>query len=122
MHLKVAHTSRRSARFFSMTTDSAAAPTSSAQSLVTDEERPPPPPTWVDKHVPAWLVPYMKIARIDRPIGTYLLFYPCAVSTGECTIRACCSSQNHFNLEALAKNKHENYIVARVNTSMVHTF
>eukprot|EP01083_Nonionella_stella_P004354 12584_1 len=40
-----------------------------------------PPPTWVDTHAPKWSVPLLKIIRIDRPIGTYLLFYPCAWST-----------------------------------------
>jgi 4-hydroxybenzoate polyprenyltransferase len=35
--------------------------------------------TWVD-HVPAPLRPYLHLTRIDKPIGTLLLFYPCAWS------------------------------------------
>ncbi len=27
---------------------------------------------------PAWLEPYLRLARIDRPIGSWLLFWPCA--------------------------------------------
>lgn len=25
--------------------------------------------TWVDREVPKWLQPYLKLSRIDRPIG-----------------------------------------------------
>lgn len=32
--------------------------------------------TWVDRHLPAAVQPYAKLARIDRPIGTYLLLFP----------------------------------------------
>lgn len=38
--------------------------------------------TWVDRHVPPVLVPYMKLARIDRPIGTWLLLWPSLWSIG----------------------------------------
>jgi 4-hydroxybenzoate polyprenyltransferase len=33
---------------------------------------------WVDRHAPAWLKPYARLARWDRPIGFWLLFWPCA--------------------------------------------
>ena len=33
--------------------------------------------TWVDKWAPAWLRPYLYLARLDRPIGTWLLLLPC---------------------------------------------
>ncbi len=35
---------------------------------------------WVDRHAPDWLKPYARLARWDRPIGFWLLFWPCAFS------------------------------------------
>lgn len=35
-----------------------------------------PPTTWVDRF-PASIRPYIYLTRIDKPIGTLLLFYPC---------------------------------------------
>ncbi|MDB5506080.1 MAG: 4-hydroxybenzoate polyprenyltransferase [Devosia sp.] len=35
---------------------------------------------WVDAHAPRWLRPYARLARWDRPIGFWLLFWPCAFS------------------------------------------
>src|SRR5947207_7221781 len=32
--------------------------------------------TWVTSAPPAWQ-PYLRLARLDRPIGTWLLFWPC---------------------------------------------
>jgi 4-hydroxybenzoate polyprenyltransferase len=32
---------------------------------------------WVDRIAPAALRPYLKLARLDRPIGTWLLLFPC---------------------------------------------
>ncbi|MEZ5832141.1 MAG: 4-hydroxybenzoate octaprenyltransferase [Dongiaceae bacterium] len=32
---------------------------------------------WIDRHVPAGWRPYARLARIDRPIGTWLLLFPC---------------------------------------------
>src|SRR5690349_14399516 len=31
---------------------------------------------WIDRHVPAALRPYLRLARLDRPIGTWLLLFP----------------------------------------------
>ena len=36
--------------------------------------------TWVDKYMPDSTVPYLKLIRIDRPIGTMLLLWPCTWS------------------------------------------
>lgn len=36
---------------------------------------------WVDRHAPEGLRPYMRLARWDRPIGTWLLLWPCWWST-----------------------------------------
>ena len=33
--------------------------------------------TWVDQMLPSSMVPYAKLVRLDRPIGTYLLAWPC---------------------------------------------
>ena len=33
--------------------------------------------TWIDKLAPVWLKPYLYLARLDRPIGTWLLLLPC---------------------------------------------
>lgn len=33
--------------------------------------------TWIDRRAPSWLRPYLHLARIDRPIGTWLLLLPC---------------------------------------------
>jgi len=32
---------------------------------------------WIDRHVPAILRPYLRLMRLDRPIGTWLLLFPC---------------------------------------------
>lgn len=37
---------------------------------------------WVDRHAPDWLKPYARLARWDRPIGFWLLFWPCAMGVG----------------------------------------
>jgi 4-hydroxybenzoate polyprenyltransferase len=32
---------------------------------------------WVDTHAPPWSRPYLRLARLDRPIGSWLLLLPC---------------------------------------------
>src|SRR3569832_1653073 len=32
---------------------------------------------WVDTHAPVWSKPYLRLARLDRPIGSWLLLLPC---------------------------------------------
>ncbi|WP_407177037.1 4-hydroxybenzoate octaprenyltransferase [Bradyrhizobium sp. STM 3562] len=32
---------------------------------------------WVDTHAPLWLRPYLRLSRLDRPIGSWLLLLPC---------------------------------------------
>ena len=32
---------------------------------------------WIDRYVPVPLRPYLRLARLDRPIGTWLLLFPC---------------------------------------------
>jgi len=35
------------------------------------------PSNWLDRFAPAWLRPYGRLARWDRPIGWWLLLWPC---------------------------------------------
>lgn len=37
---------------------------------------------WVDRYAPAKFKPYARLARMDRPIGVWLLFWPCAWGLG----------------------------------------
>ena len=43
---------------------------------------------WVDRHAPAALRPYLRLARLDRPIGSWLLLIPCWWSLGIAAMRA----------------------------------
>ena len=36
---------------------------------------------WIDRYVPEPVRPYLKLLRLDRPIGTWLLLLPCWWST-----------------------------------------
>ena len=36
-----------------------------------------PPENWVDRHAPPAVRPYLRLSRMDRPIGTWLLLIPC---------------------------------------------
>lgn len=33
--------------------------------------------SWVDRWLPLWARPYARLTRLDRPIGTWLLLFPC---------------------------------------------
>ncbi len=35
------------------------------------------PGNWVDRYAPVWVRPYLRLARFDRPIGSWLLLFPC---------------------------------------------
>jgi 4-hydroxybenzoate polyprenyltransferase len=43
---------------------------------------------WVDSHAPAWTRPYLRLARLDRPIGSWLLLLPCWWSLGLAAVQA----------------------------------
>jgi 4-hydroxybenzoate polyprenyltransferase len=43
---------------------------------------------WVDTAAPAWSRPYLRLARLDRPIGSWLLLLPCWWSSALATIAA----------------------------------
>ena len=36
-----------------------------------------PKSNWVDRFCPLWSMPFLKLSRLDRPIGTWLLLLPC---------------------------------------------
>src|SRR3954467_10993715 len=37
---------------------------------------------WVDPRAPQWARPYLRLSRLDRPIGSWLLLIPCWWSLG----------------------------------------
>src|SRR5499427_3249807 len=43
---------------------------------------------WVDSLAPTWSRPYLRLARLDRPIGSWLLLLPCWWSVGLAAVRA----------------------------------
>jgi 4-hydroxybenzoate polyprenyltransferase len=43
---------------------------------------------WVDSLAPAWSRPYLRLARLDRPIGSWLLLLPCWWSSALATVAA----------------------------------
>src|SRR5258708_17035281 len=43
---------------------------------------------WVDRLAPLWGRPYLRLARLDRPIGSWLLLIPCWWSAGLAAIAA----------------------------------
>jgi 4-hydroxybenzoate polyprenyltransferase len=43
---------------------------------------------WVDRSAPPWARPYLRLGRLDRPIGAWLLLLPCWWSLGLAAVRA----------------------------------
>src|SRR6267154_3738249 len=43
---------------------------------------------WVDGLAPSWTRPYLRLARLDRPIGSWLLLIPCWWSVGLAAVHA----------------------------------
>src|SRR5436190_14125107 len=43
---------------------------------------------WVDSLAPAWTRPYLRLARLDRPVGSWLLLLPCWWSVGLAAVSA----------------------------------
>ncbi len=41
-----------------------------------------PPDNWVDRYAPGYARPYLRLARLDRPIGVWLLLLPCWWAVG----------------------------------------
>src|SRR5271167_4959780 len=53
---------------------------------------------WVDSRAPAWSRPYLRLARLDRPIGSWLLLLPCWWSSALAAIAASKGAPNLLHL------------------------
>jgi 4-hydroxybenzoate polyprenyltransferase len=53
---------------------------------------------WVDSLAPAWSRPYLRLARLDRPIGSWLLLMPCWWSCALAAIAAGNAAPNPTHL------------------------
>jgi 4-hydroxybenzoate polyprenyltransferase len=53
---------------------------------------------WVDSRAPAWSRPYLRLARLDRPIGSWLLLLPCWWSSALAAIAATKAVPNLLHL------------------------
>jgi 4-hydroxybenzoate polyprenyltransferase len=53
---------------------------------------------WVDRHAPAVLRPYLRLARADRPIGSWLLLLPCWWSAALAAVAAGTAGPNPWHL------------------------
>jgi 4-hydroxybenzoate polyprenyltransferase len=53
---------------------------------------------WVDTLAPAWTRPYLRLARFDRPIGSWLLLMPCWWSAGLAAVAAHASRPNLWHV------------------------
>jgi 4-hydroxybenzoate polyprenyltransferase len=53
---------------------------------------------WVDTIAPAWTRPYLRLARLDRPIGSWLLLLPCWWSTALAAIAAGSAGPNLIHI------------------------
>jgi 4-hydroxybenzoate polyprenyltransferase len=53
---------------------------------------------WVDTHAPAWTRPYLRLARLDRPIGSWLLLLPCWWSSALAAVAASTTAPSLFHL------------------------
>ncbi len=53
---------------------------------------------WVDSLAPSWSQPYLRLARLDRPIGSWLLLLPCWWSSALAAIAAGWRLPNLFHL------------------------
>src|ERR687887_451449 len=57
---------------------------------------------WVDRSAPAAIRPYLRLARADRPIGTWLLLLPCWWSAALAAIAAGSGGPNPHHLVLFA--------------------
>jgi 4-hydroxybenzoate polyprenyltransferase len=57
-----------------------------------------PPKNWLDRFAPDWLKPYGRLARWDRPIGWWLLLWPCWWSAALVAVAADGGAPNVWHL------------------------
>src|SRR5688500_16605614 len=60
------------------------------------------PSNWVDRSAPAAWRPYLRLARADRPIGAWLLFWPCAWSAALAAVASGAAWPNPLHLALFA--------------------
>lgn len=60
-----------------MTLPNPAGPAPSGGRLEASAPADAPRGNWVDRHAPLWMRPFLRLARADRPIGSWLLVIPC---------------------------------------------
>ena len=60
------------------------------------------PANWVDRRAPAAWRPYLRLARADRPIGAWLLFWPCAWSSALAAVASGAPWPNPWHLALFA--------------------
>lgn len=60
------------------------------------------PSNWVDRIAPARWRPFLRLARADRPIGAWLLFWPCAWSSALAAVAAGAQWPNPAHLALFA--------------------
>jgi 4-hydroxybenzoate polyprenyltransferase len=53
---------------------------------------------WVDRFAPSLIRPYLRLARLDRPIGAWLLLFPCWWSAGLAAMAAKAPFPNPWHL------------------------
>ncbi len=53
---------------------------------------------WVDRYAPAAIRPYLRLARADRPIGSWLLLLPCWWSAALAAVAAAAGGPNPWHL------------------------
>jgi 4-hydroxybenzoate polyprenyltransferase len=53
---------------------------------------------WVDTLAPVWLRPYLRLSRLDRPIGSWLLLIPCWWSSALASVAARASHPDSWHL------------------------
>src|SRR5436305_5303891 len=53
---------------------------------------------WVDSHAPRWSRPYLRLSRLDRPIGSWLLLLPCWWSAALAAVNAGAAGSNPWHL------------------------
>ncbi len=53
---------------------------------------------WVDTLAPSWSRPYLRLSRLDRPIGSWLLLLPCWWSAGLAAVAAHAKAPNLWHL------------------------
>jgi 4-hydroxybenzoate polyprenyltransferase len=57
-----------------------------------------PAGNWVDRYAPAFLQPFLRLSRADRPIGGWLLMWPCWWSAALAALRLGHASPNPWHL------------------------